>query len=134
MAFRHRPKLIHAGRLGPGHLKSPVPAASAKEKLVVLDRFLTMKGHMLQPGVHTLNGDSGAKLNAVVPVPSRGLDEPAAKAFLTTQVRLGKRRAAERNTGLLSEHHDPPTPPFLPEGHGGISGGQPRTNDDGGLV
>jgi hypothetical protein len=134
IAFRQRPKLIHAGRRGSGHLKSPVSAARAKEKLVVLNRFPSPKGHLLQPAVDTLNGDPGAKLNAVVPVPFRGLDEPAAEAFLTTQVRFGKGRPAEGNSGLISQHHDAAAPPLLPEGHGGISAGQPRANDDGGLM
>src|ERR1700730_10704399 len=134
IAFRQRPKLIHAGRLGPGYSNAPVSAASAKEKLVVPDRFPTLKGHRLQPGVHTENGDPGAKLNAVVPVPFGGLDEPAAEVFLTTHVGLGKGRPSERNTGLLSQHHDAARPALLPEGHRGISAGQPRANDDGGLV
>src|ERR1700737_2933562 len=100
IAFRHGPKLIHTGRLAPGHLKSPVPATSAKEKLVVLDTSPALKGHPLQPGVHTLNRDPGAKLNAVVPIPFRGFDEPAAEAFLATQVRLAQRRPAEGNPRL----------------------------------
>src|SRR6202171_6710976 len=104
IAFRHRPKLIHTGRLGPGHLKSPVPATSAKYKLVVLDTSPALKGHLLPPGVHTLNRDPGAKLNAVVPIPFRRFDEPAAEAFLTTQVRLGQGRAAARDNGR------PPSP------------------------
>src|SRR5713226_7470514 len=134
IAFRQRPELIHAGRRGSRYLKSPVSTARAKEKLVVLDRFLTLKGHLLQPDVDTLNGDPGAKVNAVVPVPLRGLDEPAAEAFLTTHVRFGKGRQAEGNSGLISEHHDAAAPPLLPKGHGGISARQPRANDDGGLM
>jgi hypothetical protein len=134
IAFRYCPKLIHTGRLGPGHLKSPVPATSAKQKLVVVDTSPTLKSHHSQPGVHTLNRDPGAKLNAVVPIPFRGFDEPAAEAFLATQVRLGQGRPAEGNTGLLSQHHDAAEPPLLAEGHGGISAGQARANDDGGLL
>jgi hypothetical protein len=91
-----------------------------------------LKGHRLQPGVHSLHGDPGAKLNPVVAVPFRGLDEPPAKVLLTTQVRLGKWRPAEGNTGLGSEHHDAAAPPLLPKSHRGISAGQPRANDDGG--
>src|SRR5216683_7882544 len=121
IAFRQRPELIHAGRRGSGHLKSPVSAARAKQKLVVLDRFSSLKGHLLQPGVDTLDGDPGAKVNAVVPVPIRRLDEPAAEAFLTTHIRFGKGRPAEGNSRLISEHHDAAAPPLLPEGHGGIS-------------
>lgn len=134
IAFGHRPKLIHAGCLGPGNLKFPVPTASAKKKLVVFDRFVPVKDHFLQPCVHTLNGDPGAKLSADVSVPLRGLDEPAAEAFFAAQVGLGKGWPPEGNTGLVSQHHDAAAPALLAEGHGGISTGQAGASDNGRLV
>src|SRR3989440_3204778 len=128
--LRERAQLIAPRQARSGYRKVPVSAAGAEHQLVVVHRLSTGESQLLEGGIHLPHGGPGAQLNVVLAIPFGGLDVPGSEVFLTSQVRFGKRRTAERDARLRAQEHDATPPSLFSQGHGRIAAGQPGTNND----
>ena len=134
LALGDRAQIVDPRQLRARHLEPAVPAAGRDQELLIAELLARIEHDRVGGRVDLHDAGLHESLDAMLLIPTRGLDVPPVEILLRAQVRLGQRRAAERNPRLSANDHNPPEKPSSRSVGCGIASGQPTADDHDGLI